>query len=71
MSHQVATIRDLVRATGWRPSTRYPLPTSSNFSDAVDLADKKGWVVHRDGRCYVPYQRFVKRSLRKNPKAPG
>jgi len=68
---KIATIKHLVRAAGWKPTTRQPRPGREDFEAGLKLARKKGASVHRDGRCYVPFQPFVRRSLRKNPKAAG
>lgn len=67
----IATVKTLVYATGWRPTLDQPRPNRENFKEGLALAKKRGLSIHRDGRCYVPYQRFLPRHLRKNPKAPG
>lgn len=68
---KIATIKTFVRATGWKPTTRNPHPLRENYVEVLDLARKKGVSIHHDGRAYVPFQPFVRRSLRKNPKDAG
>lgn len=68
---KIATIKTFVHAVGFKPSLEQPRPTEEQFEAGYNLARKRGLSIHRDGRCYVPYQRFLPRHLRKNPKAPG
>lgn len=68
---KIATIKHSVYAAGFVPSTKQPRPDREQFEAGADLAHRRGVCIHHDGRCYVPFQRFVRRSLRKNPKAPG
>ena len=68
---KIATIKTLVRVTGWEPSLESPKPGAEAFNDALAYAKRRNILIHDDGRCYAPYQRFVKRSLRADPKHAG
>ena len=68
---KIATIKTLVRAAVWEPSLESPKPWAEALNDALAYAKRRNILIHDDGRCYAPFQPFVRRSLRKNPKAPG
>ena len=68
---KIATIKHFVYAAGFVPSTKQPRPDREQFEAGAALAKKHGVSIHTDGRAYVPFKPFVRRSLRKNQKAPG
>lgn len=68
---KIATIKTLVRAAVWKPSLESPKPWAEALNDALAYAKRRNILIHDDGRCYAPYQRFVKRSLRADPKHAG
>jgi len=65
---KIANIKTLVDAMG---GTSRWAPPRIRFDEAVQFAERQGIAIGHDGRCYVPYKRFVRRSLRKNPKDAG
>ena len=68
---KIANIKHYVYAAGFATSAKQPRPDREQFEAGAALAKKRSVSIHTDGRCYVPFQPFVRRSLRKNPKAAG
>jgi hypothetical protein len=70
-SPQIATIKTFTLAAGWLPKNGNDKPPRIALMDGYELAKKQGFLIAHDGRAYVPFQRFVKRSLRPDRKMPG
>lgn len=68
MSSRIANVRTLVRRlTAHGESSHAPDP--AYITKAITLGQQRyGFAVGRDGRCYIPYQRFASMKNRSKPR---